>query len=283
VLVEGQKVPDTYVQPIITGDFTQRIQTLSQVVLAPSRLRPVIKTLNLGKSEDEDKLISDIQQNMTVEPVITSMSAVAQADVSAAKKEASATDAAVPGFTVNYTDTDPVRSQQICNVLTSLIADENLRSRAEVVQSTVEFLQRQVEKAKSHLVELDSKLLAIGKNPSSRSPEAEATYKILTLEYEAAELSYKELLVKKNSAELGLDMENQQMGEQMHILNSAGLPEAPDFPNRPLLALWGLGAGLLLGIVCVLWPISKALTKPQAAILHSDSAVPPGSQVSDPE
>jgi uncharacterized protein involved in exopolysaccharide biosynthesis len=29
VLVEGQKVPDTYVQPVITSDFTQRIQTLS--------------------------------------------------------------------------------------------------------------------------------------------------------------------------------------------------------------------------------------------------------------
>ena len=39
VLVEGQKVPDNYVQPVITADFTQRVQTLSQEVLSPSRLR----------------------------------------------------------------------------------------------------------------------------------------------------------------------------------------------------------------------------------------------------
>ena len=79
MLVEGQKVPDALVQSVITSGFTQRIQTLSQQVLSPTRLRPVIQTLNLGKSEDEAKLISDIQQNMTVEPVITSMSAAARA------------------------------------------------------------------------------------------------------------------------------------------------------------------------------------------------------------
>ena len=43
VLVEGQKVPDSYVQSVITADFTQRVQTLSQEVLSPSRLRPVIE------------------------------------------------------------------------------------------------------------------------------------------------------------------------------------------------------------------------------------------------
>src|SRR5216684_6359633 len=74
VLVEPQKMPANYVQPVITSDFIQRIQTLQQQVLSPSRLRPVIQSLNLGKSEDEAKLISDIQQNMSVEPVITSMS-----------------------------------------------------------------------------------------------------------------------------------------------------------------------------------------------------------------
>ena len=37
VLVEGQKVPDNYVLPVITADFTQRVQTLSQEVLSPSQ------------------------------------------------------------------------------------------------------------------------------------------------------------------------------------------------------------------------------------------------------
>jgi uncharacterized protein involved in exopolysaccharide biosynthesis len=259
VLVEGQKVPDTYVQPIITSDFTQRIQTLQQQVLSPSRLRPVIQSLNLVKPDEEGRLIEDIQQNMRVEPVITSMSAAAQAGTSDAKKETSATDEPVPGFNVEYTDSNAARAQKICNAMTSLILEENLRTRAEVAQGTTEFLGRQVDKAKRGLVEMDAHLLAISKDRSPRSPEAEANYKILALEYEVAQAFYKDLLAKKSSAELGASIESQQMGEQMHILVAAGLPEAPSFPERPLFALGGLGAGFLLGLGRILWPAARKL------------------------
>ena len=50
VLVEGQKVPDNYVQPVITADFTQRVQTLSQEILSPARLRPVIRKPQSGQA-----------------------------------------------------------------------------------------------------------------------------------------------------------------------------------------------------------------------------------------
>jgi capsular polysaccharide biosynthesis protein len=56
-------------------------------------------------------------------------------------------------------------------------------------------------------------------------------------------------LAKKSSAELGTSMESQQEGEQMHILATAGLPDSPSFPNRPLFAAGGLGAGLGLGFL----------------------------------
>src|SRR5271170_7123809 len=59
VLVEGQKVPDTLVTPVITSDFAQRVQSLSQKILTPSLLRPLIDSLNLGlKPEEERKLIA---------------------------------------------------------------------------------------------------------------------------------------------------------------------------------------------------------------------------------
>ena len=178
VLVVGQKIPDNYVQPIITSDFTQRIQTLSQQVLSPSRLRPVIQSLNLVKPDDENKLIEDIQQNVHVEPVINAMSAAAvQAGMSGSKKEASATDVPVAGFNVEYTDSNAARAQKICNALTELILDENLKARGEVAKDTTDFLGKQVDDAKVALVEMDAHLLAISKDRSPRSPEAEAKYK----------------------------------------------------------------------------------------------------------
>jgi uncharacterized protein involved in exopolysaccharide biosynthesis len=417
VLVEGQKVPDNYVQSVITADFTQRVQTLSQEVLSPSRLRPMIENLGLAKPDDENKLISDIQQNMTVEPVVTSMSAAAaQAGISGAKKKKqSSTDEPVPGFNVNYTDSNPSRAQKICNAMTSLIVDENLRSRASVAQGTTEFLGRQVDDAKRALDEQDAKLAAFKRqymgqlpgdidnnmrmlmslnsqldastqtlsraqqdkaytesmlaqqisswksslsstNPqtlqtqltqlqgqllqlqarytedypdviktkadiaevekklkevnaaaaaattsdsadkasaseppeirqlrlqihqyqgvieqatldqkrlqnqigvyqsrTSMSPNVEEQYKLLTRDNDNAQAFYKDLLAKKSSAALGTSMESQQQGEQMHILSSAGLPESPTFPNRPLLAAGGLGVGLALGLIIAIW------------------------------
>jgi len=418
VLVEGQKVPDNYVQSVITADFTQRVQTLSQQVLSPNQLRPLIQNLGLAsRPEDENKIIADIQQNMQVEPVITSMSAAAaQAGVAGAKKKkSSSTDEPVPGFNVSFTDSNAVRAQKICNAMTSLIVDENLRSRASVAQGTTEFLGRQVEDAKRALDEQDSKLATFKKqymgqlptdidnnmrmlmalntqldastqtlsraqqdkaytesmlaqqvaawksslsstNPqtletqltqlqaqllqlqarytedypdviktkadiaevekrlkevnaasaasastdggdkasaaepaeirqlrlqihqyqnvidqatidqkrlqsqigiyqsrTSMSPSVEQQYKLLTRDNDNAQAYYKELLAKKSSAALGTSMESQQQGEQMHIISTAGLPDAPTFPNRPLLAAGGLGVGLALGLMLALF------------------------------
>ncbi|MGD0793011.1 MAG: Wzz/FepE/Etk N-terminal domain-containing protein [Terriglobales bacterium] len=415
VLVEAQKVPDNYVQSVITADFTQRIQTLSQQVLSPSRLRPVIQSLTIVKPDEENKLIEDIQHNMSVEPVITSMSAAAaQAGISGAKKrKASAADVPLPGFNVNYTDSNAIRAQKICNAMTSLIVDENLRERAGIAQGTTDFLSRQVEDAKRAIDEQDAKLANFKKqymgqlpgdadnnmrmlmalnsqldattqtlsraqqdkaytesmlaqqtatwkssqsstNPqtleqglaqlqaqllqlqarytddhpdviktkadiaevekklkqvnaaaanatdstekasaaeppeirqlrlqihqyqsvieqatldqkrlqsqigvyqsrTAMSPGVEEQYKLLTRDNDNAQAFYKDLLAKKSSAELGTSMENQQQGEQMHILAGAGLPDSPSFPNRPIFAAGGLGVGLALGLIIAMW------------------------------
>jgi polysaccharide chain length determinant protein (PEP-CTERM system associated) len=415
VLVEGQKVPDNYVMPVITADFAQRVQTLSQEVLSPSRLRPVIHSLNLVKPEDEGSLIGDIQQNMQVEPVITTMSAAVAASPTAKTKKPSASNEPVPGFTVNYTDSDPVRAQKICNALTSLIVDENLKSRSEVAQSTTDFLSRQVDDAKRALDDQDAKLAAFKKqymgqlptdvdnnmrmlmslnsqldastqtlsraqqdkaytesmlaqqitswksslsstNPqtlqqelaqlqgqlmqlqarytddypdviktradiaevekklkevnaasasasasdstenasateppeirqlrlqvhqyqnviaqatldqkklqnsialyqsrTAMSPNVEEEYKRLTRDNDNAQAFYKDLLAKRSSAGLGTSMENQQEGEQMNIVATAGLPKDPSFPVRPLLAAGGFGAGLALGALIAIF------------------------------
>ncbi len=418
VLVEGQKVPDNYVTPVVTADFTQRVQTLSQEITSPTRLRPVIESLGLVKPDDEPKLISEIQSNMQVEPMITSMSAAANGSgiSGAKKKKPSATDEPVPGFNVNYTDSNADRAQKICNALTDLILNENLRERAAIAGSTTDFLTRQLNDAKNALDEQDAKLANfkrqyLGQLPSdvdtnqrmltslnsqldattqtlsraqqdkafaesmlaqqiaawktsqsntnpqtleqeltqlqgqllqlqarytedhpdviktkadiaevekklkevnaasaaaasagdstekanaaeppeirqlrlqihqyqsvieqatadqkrmqssigmyqshmAMSPSVEEQYKLLTRDNDNAQALYKELLAKKNQSQEATNMENQQEGEQMHVLSPAGLPESPSFPNRPIFAAGGLGVGLGLGLIIAVW------------------------------
>jgi len=159
ILVEGQKVPSNYVVPVITADFTERLATLQQQMLSGSRLRPVIQSLGLVKAGEEGKLMEDIRTSMTVTPVITSISAATAAS-SSKKKTPSPTDEPLPGFYIGYTNSDPIRAQKICSALTSLMVDENLRTRAEYVKGTTDFLSRQVEDAKSTIDEQDAKLAA---------------------------------------------------------------------------------------------------------------------------
>ncbi|MGO9864393.1 MAG: GumC family protein [Terriglobales bacterium] len=411
ILVESQKVPDSYVPPVITADFTQRVQSLSQQVVSPSRLRPVIKSLGLVPPDGEDKLMADIAANMQLQPVITSMSAggATVGPPGSKKPKPSANQEPVPGFTVNYTDSKADRAQKICNAMTSLIVDENLRSRSEVAKSTTDFLGRQLDDAKRALDEQDAKLADFKKqhmgqlptdvdnnmkmlmsldsqldnttqtlsraqqdkaytesmlaqqvaawksslsstNPqtleqnltqlqgqllqlqarytddypdviktkadiaevekklkevnaaaakstdsgdqasaseppeirqlrlqihqyqnvidqstadqkrlqsqiviyqarTNMSPAIEEQYKLLTRDNDNAQAFYKDLMAKKSSAGLGSNMEIDQEGEQMNIMAPAGLPESPSFPNRPLFAAAGMGAGLGLGFL----------------------------------
>jgi uncharacterized protein involved in exopolysaccharide biosynthesis len=170
--VESQKVPDSYVMPVITADFIQRVNALEQQVLTTAKLQRMLERPALSaivKSDQVGRLIEDIQHNTSVDAVITPMSA--EAGLSGSKKrKPSATDEPVPGFHVNYFDSDPVRAQKICNALTDQFVTENMNSRGEVAKSTTDFLSRQVDDAKRALDEQDAKLAAFKKQYMGQLP-----------------------------------------------------------------------------------------------------------------
>jgi polysaccharide chain length determinant protein (PEP-CTERM system associated) len=177
VLVEGQKVPEGIVKPVVTEDLTQRIATLQQQVLSETVLRPMLERSGLVKpGENPDNEIEKVRGNMTIEQVDTELS-----QVGTAKKKAPGQSSPVPGFYINYTAPTPREAQQICNELTSLFLTENLRSRQEVAQGTTQFLSRQVEDTKRNLDQLDSKLAAFKKQYLGQLPgDEDNNLKILT-------------------------------------------------------------------------------------------------------
>src|SRR5215472_2392549 len=70
VLVEGQKVPESMVQPVVSEDLTARVSTLQQQILAESKLRPLVQRLFPAKNPAEvGAMIDTIRANMSVEPV----------------------------------------------------------------------------------------------------------------------------------------------------------------------------------------------------------------------
>lgn len=175
VLVEGQKVPTTMVQPVVTEDLTERIATLQQQVLSQSRLQPMLERLKLAKNDQNvDDLIDMIRTNMTIEPVVTDVS-----DIGAGGKKKS-NRSPVPGFYVEYTGSNPREVQQICNELTSLLLEQNLTSRQDVAKGTTELLNRGLQDAKRTLDDLDAKLASFKKQYIGQLPgDEESNLKVL--------------------------------------------------------------------------------------------------------
>ena len=85
------------------------------------------------------------------------------------------------------------------------------------------------------------------------SPVIEEEYKELARDYDNAQKVYQDDLAKQSTSRMASQVEQQQQGEQMALLNPATLPDLPSFPNRLFFAGGGLGAGLLLGLGLALW------------------------------
>jgi uncharacterized protein involved in exopolysaccharide biosynthesis len=154
VAVEEPKISDTLVPQFNDQDLTQHINAIREHVLSPSRLRPMVDRLGLVKGgQNADDVISDIQLNMTIQPVpdLSQFGAV---------RKKPGQSSSVPGFYVNYTASTAREAQQICTDLTSMLLEEDLKSRQDATQSTTVFLTKQVEEAKQNLDDMDKRLAA---------------------------------------------------------------------------------------------------------------------------
>ena len=177
VLVEGQKVPESMVQPVVSEDLTARVSTLQQQILAESKLRPLVQRVFPAKNPAEvGAMIDTIRTNMSVESVPSDLLAIGSSG-----KGKRASGSAFPGFYVKYTAANAREAQLICNELTTMLVDENSRQIAEAAAGTSEVLNRGIEDAKNNLDSMDSKLAEFKKQYVGQLPgDEENNLKILT-------------------------------------------------------------------------------------------------------
>ncbi len=71
VLVEQQKVPESYVKPVVTEDLSGRLASMKEQILSRSRLQPIIERFNLfanGKLSMDDR-IDLTRKNIGITPI----------------------------------------------------------------------------------------------------------------------------------------------------------------------------------------------------------------------
>jgi polysaccharide chain length determinant protein (PEP-CTERM system associated) len=174
ILVETQKVPEGYVQPVVTQDLVQRIATMQQQVLSQKELQPMVERLGLAKGKSVERAIDEIREEIRKNPLIEWVSP------DAALRQHRPGQSDIPGFYVNYTASNPQEAQQVCTELTSMLLAENLKTREQVAQSTTDFLARQVDLAKHDLDNQDARMAAFKKQYMGQLPgDEDNTIKLL--------------------------------------------------------------------------------------------------------
>jgi succinoglycan biosynthesis transport protein ExoP len=144
ILVEQQKVPETYVVPNVATDLQERLQSMTQQILSRTRLLHIIEQLNLYQAQ---------RSRLSTDEVIEAMRKDIQIELlqSPNRRELTA-------FKIAYLAGDPRMAQEVTNQLSSLFIEENLRLRQQQAENTTEFLDNQLEEARRSLAAQEARV-----------------------------------------------------------------------------------------------------------------------------
>lgn len=167
VLFDPQKLPEKYVAPTVTADPAQRLTTLTDEVLSPSRLQQVSRDLHLyadpSKISQRD-MVEQMRKNITVE-----MKPVSEHEMSA--------------FVISYTDRDPNLVAMVANRLADSFIRWDLSMRQQRATNTTEFLTDQLQNARQTLdreeaTVADFKVKHSGELPEDVQANMQALYRL---------------------------------------------------------------------------------------------------------
>jgi polysaccharide biosynthesis transport protein len=161
ILVDPQKVPESYVKSTVTGDIRNRLGTLSQQILSATRLQKIIDTLNLYPEERK--------KNIAREDLITKM----RSEIATSIVSDFGGSQDLQAFKISYRGKDPRLVSQVTNQLASLFIDENWKARENQATGTTEFLENQLNDTRKTLEDQENKLKDFRLRHVGEMPEQE--------------------------------------------------------------------------------------------------------------
>ncbi len=145
ILVDPQKVPDSYVKATVTGDVRDRLGTLSQQILSATRLQKIIDRFNLYPEEKKTSAREDVILRMRAHIAVNVLSQFGGSQD-------------LQAFRITYSGSEPRLVAQVTNELASLFIEENLKAREQQAEGTTDFLQNQLQETRKQLEEQEAKL-----------------------------------------------------------------------------------------------------------------------------
>jgi polysaccharide biosynthesis transport protein len=156
ILVDPQQVPDKYVPATVTANIADRLTTLQQQVLSPTRLKKLVEAQHLypdptGRSEEA--VVKSIQRSITVEV----------ANPGGPKMGA---------FSIAFSSRKRNLVAPMANQIAQMFIQENQNARVEQTEGTKDFIESQLDDTKKMLDEKEAQLRAIKTHNLDDLPES---------------------------------------------------------------------------------------------------------------
>ncbi|MGQ0665554.1 MAG: AAA family ATPase [Nitrospiraceae bacterium] len=138
ILVEGQKIPEKYVQSVISPTIEQRLSSLQQQVMSRTVLTKMIEEFalypELVRADGIDAVVSRVRKAIRVETM-------------GARSERREIDA----FAISFAHQNPMVAMNVTSRLATQFIEENLKAREQLVEGASEFLEQELALAKERL------------------------------------------------------------------------------------------------------------------------------------
>ncbi len=228
VLVDSQKIPDKFVTSTVNTEVEDRIATLRQEILGPSRLLDLIERLNLYKEQRKNTPEEEVIDKMTKDTKIT--------------LERGWTKDRPGAFKITYQGADPRAVARVANEIMDLFIKKNITERKEHAEDTAVFLADRLKSAKDSLDEQEAALAKYKLEHINQLPQQQvslgATLSRLQLELQGNEDAINRTQQNKLMVENSISASESSIASLVGMLDqSASVVGSTGNPNTP--AAWG--------------------------------------------
>ena len=161
VLVDSQKIPENFVSSTVSGDIAGRLALISQNIMTSTRLLDIVNGFDLYRTErkhlTQDELLRKMREDISV------------------NFEKSWTGGKMQSFRLGYQGRDAKTVADVTNRLAGLYVAENVRSREDQAEGTVDFLTQQLREAKKSLDEQEQKVAEFKREHNGTLPEQQSS------------------------------------------------------------------------------------------------------------
>ncbi len=160
ILVEAQRIPNSYVKSTITESLQSRLNTISQQVYSRTNLEKIIKEFNLDKPREKgkmeiwkEKLLSKLgfhvsKEMMSLSDLVNFVRTKIGVSLKGGKR----------AFEISFEWFEPKVTADVTNALASQFIEQNLKIREDMAMGTTQFLEAEVERLRVEMGKKEKQL-----------------------------------------------------------------------------------------------------------------------------